>query len=166
MTDIVPPKTFKLIEKLRFKMFDLKNSSEPKIKDINSIPNSDSESNKSNDMDMKFAARAILDARDLRNFDYKKTEVHLRYYEFFLRREFSWIMHITILVNLSLAFIEKPTDLDGIPYWVPCLIEFICLLVYFLRWIQLYLFLTPQAFWKDKKNWILLIIFIVSTLTL
>jgi hypothetical protein len=109
-----------------------------------------------------FASRLIQDAMDSRKFDYKKSQAHIRYYEIFLRREFSWILQVTILVNLCLAFIEAPTDLVFVPYWVPCLIEIICLHIYLFRIFHLFTFLTPQAFWKDKKNWILLLTILVS----
>ncbi len=130
--------------------------------EINGIQDDSFEWRKTKDLDFLFASRLVQDARDLRNFEYKKSELHLRYYEIFLRRELSWIMHFTILVNLSLAFIEKPIDLVSVPYWAPCLIELICLLIYSLRWLHLFSFQTPEFFWRDSKVWVKLFTIIVS----
>ena len=118
----------------------------------------------SKDTDVLFASRLVQDARDLRNFEFKRSKSHISCYDVFLRKELSWIVQLTILVNLSLPFIEKPTDLVSIPYWIPCIIELNCLLIYSLRWLHLLAFQKPKAFWRDIKNWILLFTIVVSIL--
>lgn len=145
-----------------FKIEFKRNQSHVDINQTHNSLNASFEWRKSKHMDFLFASRLIQDARDLRNFEYKKTQRHLGYYELFLRREFTWIMNFTFLVHVSLAFIERPTDLVDMPYWVPCLIELVCLLVYFIRWLHLWSFQTPSSFWSDKKNWVLLFTIIVS----
>ena len=72
------------------------------------------------------------------------------------------LLYLTLLIHIViLPVFENPAVLE-IPFWIPNLIEFICLFIYTLRWIHLKSFQEKQIFSKRKTNLIIPVIVIVS----
>ena len=71
------------------------------------------------------------------------------------------LLYATICVHLLLPLMEEPAVFH-VPYWVPCCIELICLIIYTLRWINARAFQTHESFKADKKNFIVLVIIVVN----
>ena len=70
-------------------------------------------------------------------------------------------MQVTMIVHLLLPIFEKPAAIET-PYWVPCLVEFVCVLIFFARWLHLRHIENVDTFYKHKKNWVLFWTFIVN----
>ena len=62
---------------------------------------------------------------------------------------FTLIVHIVLL-----PFFEHPAVVET-PFWIPNLIEFVCLVIYMLRWIHLGSFQNRGDFYKKKINYII-----------
>lgn len=86
---------------------------------------------------------------------------HTRSYERYLDPKMTLVLYLVIAVHLLLPIIEEPAVFK-VPYWVPCCIELVCLTVYALRWTNARSFQTTESFKVDKKNFIVIIILIVS----
>jgi lipopolysaccharide export LptBFGC system permease protein LptF len=126
---------------------------------ISTISNNDESTIKVNinstEMDYLFAGQLVIDARDIRNLTFKKTEHHLKMYKIFLDKRITFALKVIMFIQLMLPLIEKPYVINA-PYWLASFIELICIIIYFIRWFHLSSFEVESVFRKDKKNFVIL----------
>jgi hypothetical protein len=87
----------------------------------------------------------------------------LRLYKLYLNKWIVWFLYLTLFIHIAiLPIFENPAVLE-IPFWIPNLIEFLCLCVYMLRWIHLFSFQETTIFMKKKINLIIPIAVLVCS---
>ncbi len=63
---------------------------------------------------------------------------------------------------IILPLFENPAYYTDTPFWLPCIIESFCLIVYLIRWIHLKSFQPNNDFYSDKKHILVLVIIAVG----
>ncbi|XP_041468434.1 two pore calcium channel protein 1-like [Lytechinus variegatus] len=104
------------------------------------------------ELDLLLAATYIKDAKYGRNFKFKTSEKHLRYYHLYNMPIFSWVLYLFIILNLSLAIFEEPAVGNlALPYWASMLLECSCLTYFSLRLLHSY-YCAAGRWFRDMKN--------------
>lgn len=66
------------------------------------------------------------------------------------------MIYFVVFVHIVvLPFFERPALFDKTPYWVPNLIEFVCLFIYIMRWFHLKSFQNTRNFYRQWTNYII-----------
>lgn len=106
---------------------------------------------------LRFKNAVSVDSSFLNNFNF----LYFRLYELYSSRWMTYFIRFVVGIQIIfLPFIEHPATFLGIPFWVPNLIEFICLIIYVLRWYHLKMFqeqhqffgLNPRIFPKEANT--------------
>jgi hypothetical protein len=110
---------------------------------------------KSIEINFLFAGQLVIDARDIHDLTFKRTEYHLKMYKIFMDKKLIFGLKVIMFIQIMLPLIEKPYVINA-PYWLASLIELICIIIYLIRWLHLRSFEIKSVFRKDKKNFIIL----------
>ena len=71
-------------------------------------------------------------------------------------------LYATYFIHLMILPLFEEPQYFKIPYWIPCLIELLCLGFYTIRIIHLRFIQTRSEFFGDKKNLVIVFSLIVS----
>jgi hypothetical protein len=94
---------------------------------------------------------------------YESFYIILRLYKLYLNKWIVWFLYFALFIHIAiLPIFEHPAVFEA-PFWIPNLIEFVCLCIYLLRWIHLFSFQETSIFMKKKKNLIIPIAVLVSS---
>ncbi|XP_055957374.1 two pore calcium channel protein 1 isoform X1 [Patella vulgata] len=110
------------------------------------------------------AATLVLDAKRGRNINFKTEEKFVRSYLFYHSWYLRWGLYAFIILDLSLAFIEKPAVSFEAPYWATILLEIVCLVFFVSRFCHAAYVEQSSSFWKDTKHLIVLSTIILTVL--
>ncbi|XP_069116582.1 uncharacterized protein [Argopecten irradians] len=113
--------------------------------------------------DLILAVTLVTDATQGRNFTFKTEPQYVRSYNLYHKFYLRWLLYLFILLDLSLALVERPARPGWeIPYWASIIMEIVCLIYFLFRFCHAAYFTKPEIFWRDTKN-ILIIVSIILT---
>ncbi|ESO94329.1 hypothetical protein LOTGIDRAFT_232558 [Lottia gigantea] len=116
------------------------------------------------DEQILLAATLVLDAKRGRNINFKTDDKHVRSYILYHKWYLRWALYAFIIIDLSLAFVEKPAVSFTAPYWATILIELVCLGFFIFRFCHAAYVEQSSSFWKDTKHIIVLCTIILMIL--
>ncbi|XP_021370570.1 two pore calcium channel protein 1-like [Mizuhopecten yessoensis] len=141
---------------------DTANGTRPHLRGRKSVFGS-SEKIQIKEQDLVLAVTLVKDATQGRNFTFKKQPQYVQSYNLYHKVYLRWLLYLFILLDLSLAMVEKPARPGWeIPYWASIIMEIVCLVYFLFRFCHAAYFTEPEIFWRDTKN-ILIIVSIILT---